>query len=377
MRSRFQPGMSLRLFLVAVWIACPAALSAAASPTVTPPFPLAIGKARAALSDLRVFLDFDEDPATFAAWPLDKFGREIPVDQIARAVRLGLALWASVLPDMRFRFVQKEADANLLVRFGNYQTSGFGDAGGRAFPPSDWASLDAACGRRAENRRPDSSLCNEWEHNIILMQLGRWTVKGADFRSDREVYRDFAWIFDPANPHYVKDGHCRDGRDPAAAWSDTCVDFRKSPYWDSLGGADMVSIFEHEFGHTLLGDHAYSPYECVDYARRPILSKDKCVRITEEGFSILFPGDGVDGFWNRRGIFPADAARLKRMGYRVSYPGTAATLVLAGPRGAFLRTSDWREAQKAMIWPLQRGPVSAEQQRRELFLVDVVLDGPP
>ncbi|HKP94752.1 MAG TPA: hypothetical protein VJ385_03245 [Fibrobacteria bacterium] len=372
MHPRPRPGISLRLFLVAAGTWCLAGrLSSGAVPPPPVPLPPQLEKAAAALADLRVFLDFDDDTATFASWPLDKFGRKLPPDQIARAVRLALSIWASALPDMRFRFVQSEGDANLCVRFGNYRTSGFGDAGGRAFLPSQWSRLDPACGRRLENRMPDGSACAEWEHNIIAMMDRRWAVKRADFRGNREVYRDFAWIFDPANPHYAMDGRCRDGRDPKAAWSDTCVPFRKSPAFDSLAGADLASIFEHEFGHTLVGDHTYSPYECVEYGRRPILSRDSCVRLYEGGFSVMFPGDGVDGFWNRRGLFEADAKRLRRMGYRVSYPGTAAILVLAGPRGAFLRTSDWREAQKAMIWPLQRKPLSAGQAARQLFLVDV------
>ncbi|MDB5048231.1 MAG: hypothetical protein JWO30_1302 [Fibrobacteres bacterium] len=377
MLPRSGPGVLLRLFPVAAGILCLAVRPSPGAPlspsTRSPP---ALEKALAAISDLRVFLDFDGDTATFADWPLDKFGGRLPPDQIARGVRLGLSIWASVLPDMRFRFVQREADANLSVRFGNYLTSGFGTCGGRAFTPADWSSLDGSCGRRKENRMPDGSACGEWEHNIIVMMDHAWAVKRADFRGNREVYRDFAWMFDPANPHYVKDGRCRDGGDPAAVWSDTCVRFNKSPAYDSIAGADLASIFEHEFGHTLLGDHTYSRYECIDYARRPILSRDSCVRLYDGGFSVMFPGDGVDGFWNRRGLFEADAVRLRQMGYRVSYPGSVATLVLEGRGGTFLKTGDWREAQRAMIWPLQAKPLSAEQARRQLFLVDVRLPPP-
>jgi hypothetical protein len=122
-----------------------------------------------------------------------------------------------------------------------------------------------------------------------------------------------------------------------------------------------------------MGHHAPSPYECLDYARRPIIRRDSCVRISKEGFSTLFPGDGIDGWWNRRGVFEADAARLKRKGYRVSYPGTAAAIVLARPGGAVSRVSDWREAQRAMIWPLQAAILTPGQAGRQWFVVDVEL----
>ncbi len=369
-----RPGISPRLFLVAVMVGCPAGLSFPAPETGSvpaSPFPLEIEKARVAIADLRVYLDFDDDPATFASWPLDMYGKRLPPDQIARAARLALALWTSVLPDMRFRLVQKESEANLSIRFGKYLRSGFANAGGRSFLPAHWSRLDGDCGRRRENRRPDGSACQEWEHNIIVMQEQCWAVRRADFRGNRQVYGYFAWIFDPARPHYLKEGRCVTGSDPAFPWSDSCVPFAESPYFDSIAGADLAAVLEHEFGHTLLGEHTPSPYECVDYARRPILSKDSCVRLTEGSYSTLFPGNGVDGYWNRRGIFAFDAVRLKRKGYRVSYPRANATLVLARPDGAAFRTVDWGEAQRAMIWPLRAGVLSAAQTARQWFLVDV------
>jgi hypothetical protein len=335
-----------------------------------------IGLARAALSDLRVFVDFDDDPSTFASWPVDKFGRRLPAAEIARGIRLGLLLWASVLPDMRFRLVQRETEANLIVRFGPYRHSGFSDAGGRAFLPEQWAPPDGDCGRREENRRPDGGRCAEWEHGIILLEEGRWAVDRADWRGMREAWLDFAWIFDPALPHFGEPGRCRDGRDGTAPWREECVPFRASPYFDSLAGADLASVFQHELGHTLLGGHTPAPYACVDKERRPILSRDSCVRLTPDGFSVLFPGDGTDCWWNRRGVFGGDAARLRALGYHLSYPRARAALVLTGPGGRVLRTRDWREAQRAMIWPLQRRVLTAAESRRELFLTDIVLDGP-
>lgn len=334
-----------------------------------------IEKARAAIADLRVYLDFDADSNTFATWPVDWTQRPLPADQIARGVRLGLALWASALPDMRFRFVNRPEEANLCIRFGEYLHSGIRPNGGRAFLPRQWADLDAECGRLAENRYPDGSPCEEWERNIIILHTRTWAVRGIDFTGNELVYRSFAWVFDPANPHFVPKGGgpCRDGKSSGASWSDTCVAFTRSPLYDSLKGNDLAAIVQHEFGHTLMGDHAPSPYECGDVARRPIIRRDSCVRISGEGFSTMFPGDGIDGWWNRRGVFEADAARLKRKGYRVSYPGTGASIVLARPGGAVKRVSDWREAQRAMIWPLQAAILAPGQAGRQWFVVDVEL----
>jgi hypothetical protein len=335
-----------------------------------------LGLARAALADLRVFLDFDDDPSTFAAWPVDKFGRKLPAAEIARGIRLGALLWASVLPDMRFRFAQREAEANLIVRFGPYRHSGFADAGGRAFLPSQWARPDGECGRRAENRRPGGARCGEWEHGIIILQEGRWAVRAIDWRGMRDTWLDFAWIFDAARPHFRTPEGCRDGRDREAAWDEHCVPFRNSPFFDSLPGVDLAAVFMHELGHTFLGDHVPAPYACVDKQRRPIVSRDSCVRQTAAGFTVMFPGDGVDGWWNKRGVFDGDAALLRSLGYRTCYPRARAVLVLTGPGGRTLRTRDWREAARAMIWPLGRGVPGAAEARRQLFLTGIEPDGP-
>lgn len=375
------PGATLRSVLVAAWFSLPAGLPVPASaapeppPQAASPFPPEIAKARAAIADLRVYLDFDADPNTFATWPVDWARRPLPADQIARAARLGLALWASVLPEMHFRFVNRAAEANLCIRFGDYLHSGIGPNGGRAFLPRQWSSLDAECGRKAENRLPDGSPCEEWERNIIILHTRTWAVRGIDFTGNELVYRGFAWMVDPAHPHFVPKGGgpCRDGKSAGASWSDTCVAFARSPLYDSLKGNDLAAIIQHEFGHALLGDHTPSPYECADHARRPILSRDSCVRISGEGFSALFPGDGMDGWWNRRGVFAADAARLMRKGYRVSYPGTGAAIVLARPGGRVKRVSDWREAQRAMIWPLRTAILTPGQAARQWFVVDVEL----
>lgn len=382
------PGATMRYFLVAAGLAltagqpfpAPAAEPAPVSapntfPLVTSPFPLETDGARAAIADLRVYLDFDADSATFATWPVDRSLRPLPADQIARGVRLGLALWASVLPDMRFRFVNRPAEANLCIRFGEYAHSGIRPDGARAFLPRQWASLDAECGRLAENRYPDGKPCEEWRRNIIIVHTRTWAVRDIDFTGNELVYRCFAWIFDPALPHYAPQdgGPCRDGKAAGTGWSDTCVPFLKSPLYDSLKGADLASIIQHEFGHTLMGDHAQSPYDCVDHARRPMIRRDSCVRISEEGFSSMFPGDGIDGWWNRRGVFEADAARLRRKGYRVSYPGTGASIVLARKGGEVKRVSDWRAAQRAIIWPLQPAILTPGQAGRQWFVVDVEL----
>lgn len=387
-------GAVLRLILVAVWMSHPAgrpispptAPAQAVPGTDHPPYPLEIDKAVSNIRDLRIYLDFDDDTATFAAWPVDKDMRKLPADQIARGIRLGLALWASALPDMHFRFVNRPQEANLCFRFGGYAHSGILTDGARAFLPRQWAdTLDFDCGRLAENRYPDGRPCGEWDHNIIIVHTRRWAVREADFVSNDLVYRYFAWIFDPDRPHYLLQGGrgtpvgqdgsggCRDGKAPGTVWSDVCVPFARSPLSDSLRGCDLAGIVQHEFGHTLVGDHAASPYECVDQGRRPILSRDSCVRIADGSFSSLYPGDGMDSWWNRRGVFEADALRLKRKGYRVSYPVTAASIVMARPGGASLRTSDWREAARAMIWPLQPSIMTREQAAQALFVIDVAL----
>jgi hypothetical protein len=358
---------------IRAWMACTIFILHASLFGIPAPIPFEISKSTLAISDLRVFIDFDDDSTTFATWPIDKFQHKLPPDQIARGIRLGLSLWASVLPDMHFRFVSKPGEANLGVRFGNYQSAGFFGDGGRAFRPADWGQFDMDCGRKVESKRSNGSRCSEWENNIITLNTGRWAVKGIDYQSSYETYSDFAWIFNPKNPHYQKNGGpCRDGLEAGTVWNQICVPFVKSPYFNSLAGCDLAAIIQHEFGHTLLGDHTTSPYECVDYNRRPILSPDSCTRLSGNEFSTLFPGDGVDSWWNRRGVFEGDAKRLKLMGYHTSYPLSGIKIILARRGKKSITTLNWREAQRAMIWPLQARPLSAAQAAKELFVIDLL-----
>lgn len=331
----------------------------------------------ARLSDLRVYLDYDDDTSTFVGWPVDKSGNPLSADQIARGARLGLALWASVLPDMRFRFVNRPGEANLALRFGEYRSGGFGDGGARAFLPSEWSSLDIDCGRVRESRRPDGRPCREWDHNIITFFIGRWAVSKADFVNYRQYGAFLEWVFDRRRAHHrTAGGPCRDGSDSAAAWDHTCVPFADAPHFGAFHGVDLAAIVMHEAGHAILGHHTPEPYSCVDYARRPVFVRERCVRLGPRGFSAMFPGDGIDNWWNHRGVFRADAERLREMGYRVAYPGAAATLHLARPDGKRLVTRDWAEAERAMLWTRTSGTLGEAETRRQYYLVDIVLDAP-
>jgi hypothetical protein len=344
----------------------------------------AAGPARAELADvksilpdLRVYLDYDDDTATFAAWPVDKFGRKLPADQIARGARLGLSLWASVLPDMHFRFVGRAGEANLILRFGPYPQAvpqGY-DGWGRAFLPSEW--IDEArgdCGKFRESRWPDGRPCREWSQNIITFNVGRWTVSGADTASNLRHQEYLAWVFDRRNPHFraAPDGPCVIGATPGAAWSDACVPFLRAPHHAEIQGVDLAALVQHEFGHTLLGDHTPPPDagEYADLSRLDVLDPGHCVRLSPEGYSILFPGN-EEKWWNRRGVFPLDIRRLKEMEYRVEYPLTRWDLILRRKDGKRYRTRDWSKAVARMIWPSQKTPLTKAQEAREYFLVDL------
>jgi hypothetical protein len=329
------------------------------------------------IRDLRVYLDFDDDTATFASWPVDKFGAKLPADQIARGARVGLSIWASVLPDMRFRFAARPEDANLIFRFGPYlqaQSQGR-DGWAMAFLPTGWAERAAPdCGRIRERRRPDGRECLEWTNNIITFNTGRWAVAGADFMSNGRYHEYFSWAFDRRNPHFraSEDGPCVDGSAAAAVWSDRCVPFEQGPHHAEIAGVDLVALVAHEFGHTLLGHHTQEPPggSYIDYHRREAVDSLRCVRLGPLGYSILFQGD-EDKWWNRRGAFPADMERLRSMGYRVNYPATDWNLVLRRRDGTELRTRDWSRALRGMIWPRQATPLSRRQEAKMFFLVDL------
>ena len=334
------------------------------------------------IQDLRVYLDFDEDSTTFASWPIDKFGQKLPADQIARGARLGLSLWASVLPDMHFHFVSAAKDANLIMRFGPYsQAPSMGMSGwARAFLPDEWAlKPESSCGKFRESQWPDGSPCQEWSQNIITFNTICWAVSGADFASNWKHHEYLAWVYDPANRHFRKtpDGPCVDGLSAGVEWSDVCVPFTASPHHLEIQGVDLVSVIVHEFGHTLVGGHTPEPPGDVyiDWHRRPILNRSRCVRLGPNGFSILFPGY-EDKWWNRRCAFPADILRLRNQGYRVNYPKVPWTLIMRRPDGKEFRTQDWSVVQAKMIWTRQRTPLSPTQAARQYFLVALESNAP-
>jgi hypothetical protein len=333
-------------------------------------------QAKETIRDLRVYLDFDDDSATFASWPVDKFGGKLPADQIARGVRLGLSLWASVLPEMRFRFVPADS-ANLVFRFGPYsQAPKMGmDGWAQAFLPEEWVKKALpACGRIHESRWPDGTPCREWSQNIITLNFRSWTVSGGDFASNHDDHEYLSWVFDRGNLHFRTrpDGPCVDGRAAGAAWSDACVQFKDSPHNLEIRGADLVAAVEHEFGHTVVGEHTPEPPGpiYIDPARTAILAPSQCVRLGPQGFSIMFPGF-EEKWWNHRGAFPADIARLRALGYPVDYPLVKWTLTLRRKDGAVMRTRDWSKALAAMLWTRQGRPLSRAQAAREYFLVDL------
>src|SRR5687767_10254762 len=73
----------------------------------------------AAINDIRIFLDYDRNPATNVIWPRQGYGgtRELDPQEILGEVRRGMDPWQSVLPDMNYRFVATTGEANLSYEF--------------------------------------------------------------------------------------------------------------------------------------------------------------------------------------------------------------------------------------------------------------------
>lgn len=384
-RPRIPGRPPFRALAAALSAALSAALPAAfpstafaASVSGAGPAPVPPPQALEAIRDLRVHLDFDRDTATFASWPVDKFMRPLPADQIARAARLGLSLWAGILPDMRFRFVSDPREANLVLRFGPYRDSQGMDGWARAFLPDQWGRADPECGRREEGRRPDGSFCSEWSHNVITFHHRRWAVAGGDFSTGLDFHEYISWVFDRSRPHFVPrgGGPCRDGRSPDAVWSDACVPFPESPHHLEIAGVDLPGVIQHEVGHTLLGDHTPDPPgpSYIDPGRERIVDPAGCVRLGPSGYSCLFRG-AEDKWWNRRCAFRADAERLRGMGYRVQYPTVPWIITLKRRDGATLAVSDWARAESLMLWSRQARPLTRSEAGRQYFLVDLRPDG--
>lgn len=327
-----------------------------------------------AIRDLRVYLDYDDDTSTFASWPVDKFLRPLPPVEIARAARIGLGLWASILPDMRFRFVAAAREANLILRFAPYPQGHNLDGFARAFLPDQWGTPDPDCGRVRESLRPDGTPCSEWSSNIITFHTHRWAVDGADFSTALDFHEYISWVFDRQRPHFLPagGGPCRDGLGPDVEWSDTCVDFPASPHHLVIEGVDLIGVVQHEVGHTLLGHHTPEPHGQVyiDRKRERIVSGEHAVRLGPSGYSCLFPG-AEEKWWNRRCAFRADVERLRAMGYSVRYPEIPWEITLERKDGKVRVVGDWGQAEALMLWSRQGRPTTRREIARQWFLTDL------
>lgn len=324
------------------------------------------------------------------------------------AVELGIGNWASVLPGMRFRMVASPDSANLVVRFRDYGKHIAGGSTAEAFFPGRWrpappapGAFDFACGARAPGRLPDGRACYETANNTLLFQtrgMAFRSVDTLDARMHREYLapladradqrkRFFRFLPDPRFNAWPPDrstcvaGAAREGIAPSLDFAcpedaDWAALPHAAAFGREMGPYDIAGLVQHEFGHTLLGAHT-GDYGCLEktpedfYAidRDPVLREASAIRRAGPsgayGYSILFPGNGIDAAWNSRGLFALDAARLAGgalgrdcrplpspwHGYRTSYPKSSKWIVLRSRAGGSKYVDDWAYAARLMAWP--------------------------
>lgn len=403
---------ALKVWAAAVLAA--AALSPAAPPAA-PGFAENDGDPRTVLlrdilPDLRVHIDLKA-----GEWPRNAPDGELPAGEVREAAELGLGNWASVLPDMRVRFVSVPESANLTLRFRDYGGHVSGGSTAEAFFPGNWRKAGGFdCGKEKPGERPDGTRCRETAHNIIMFQSRGVAFRRVHFLDARMHYAYLAALTDRADTakrffRFLPDarfrgwppdrstcvaGAARGGVLPV--WDPVCptdADWAALPHYDGFGREfgpyDLAELVQHEFGHALLGGHTGEsgcletlPGAYRDDARDPVYHAPAAIRRGRPrgssapfAYSILFPGNGLDAAWNSRGVFPLDAARLASgalepdckpsayawKGYRTSYPASSAWIVLQRPGGATKYVDDWEYALRLMGWPgAAPGPAAAE-----------------
>lgn len=355
------------------------------------------------LPDLRVYVDLDP-----RQMPRNSLQGEMPAAEVREAVELGIGNWASILPQMRFRLAPSADSANLVIRFREYGNHIAGGASAEAFLPGQWRpappardAFDFACGAERPGAFPDGRPCRETANNIILFQsrgVAFHTVDSLDARMHEEYLEALADRRDPAKRffRFLPDARymawppdrstCVAGapRGAAAPVLDmTCLedsDWAALPHARAFGPErgpyDIAAMVQHEFGHTLLGAHTgeagcleKTPEDFYGIGRDPVLREASAIRRAGPrgafGYSILFPGNGMDAAWNSRGVFALDAARLAGgalgfdcrpapspwHGYRTSYPGSSRWIVLRNRAGGTKYLDDWAYAARLMGWP--------------------------
>lgn len=365
---------------------------------------------RGILPDLRVFIDLKP-----GEWPRNIPDGELPAAEVREAAALGLGNWASVLPDMRVRFTASADSANLTLRFRDYGGHISGGSSAEAFTPGNWRpappdsrAFDAACGAEKPGLLPGGGHCRETSHNIILFQSRGVAFRRVHFLDARMHHAYLAALGDRADSakrffRFLPDtrfrgwppdrstcvtGAVRKGVLPV--WDPVCPtdsDWAALPHYDGFGREfgpyDLAELIQHEFGHALLGGHT-GESGCVEFqggdpdgyrddSRDPVYRAPAAIRRARPagspqarfGYSILFPGNGLDASWNSRGVFPLDAARLAAgamesdcktaagawKGYRTSYPKSSAWIVLRKPGGETKYVDDWGYAIRLMGWP--------------------------
>lgn len=379
------------------------------------------------IADLRVFVDVKP-----GAMPTSRIHGDLSAGEVREAVGLGIGNWASVMPQMRFRLVDSASEANLVLRFRDYQGHVPGGATAVAFLPSDWrpatpgaGAFDFACGAETFGRLPSGAPCSETSNNILMFQSrgaafrkvhfldSRAHQEYMDAKTDRSdtAKRFFRFLPDPRFRAWPPDrSTCVTGapvKGVYPSWDAQCfsdADWRALPHFDRFGWVegpyDLANIVGHEFGHTLLGGHTGEPDRCIqvsgngyqDFGRDTVYREGEAIRLatwktpgggTATGYSVMFAGNGLDAAWNSRGIFEADAARLAAgsldydcsptgswKGYATSYPRALGWIVLQGPDGRTKYVDDWRYAQRLMGWPVNRGRPTAS----EWFQTGIIID---
>ncbi|HEX6276588.1 MAG TPA: hypothetical protein VFZ53_26280, partial [Polyangiaceae bacterium] len=361
------------------------------------------GLSPAVLSDIRMYLDFsnstyDQDPSL--------------QNEMRRGIDLGMRLWQSVLPALRYRWVESRAQANLPLVFANYQSEAARDA-----TNCPGATVFLACAvLPVSNALPANAA-------IWFNDGGKPIGPGhyPPFAFDRYTFASRERLFSSYIPATY----------PPVGYQRNVSAGNTVGHYDELelgGSEDIAGIFFHEFAHVLgMGHYNLTVEALVDWYGTPRswqgatppqpaqhISEslypglpahyytsagyygggsynEATGQIVEQWFGDLdemaplmfnhhhgltwYENPALAGIpmppgakFNNRVVFPGDIASEQLPDYDWSYPKSRGLIVLMQPAtGHYFLTTDWSAA-------ITKAQLDNRGQTNGWFVYDVVID---
>ena len=345
--------------------------------------------------DMKVYLDIIEKPYKM----INGNKIELTNEETRNGVRLGLYLWASILPDINIRFVNSSAEADMTIKimqavFEGRHVAGYSEYWSGEEPTRIVIDPDNVAFRDMDFISP--KMAYERVKAINDAEKEHWGYHNNIDESDVHNKADICKKYTEAK-EYIETVLNADPEN--VCLKGECINWDLIPYTNIFGAkcGDLVWVAQHEFGHTLGLEHidqeseeqklSCAPISCKPDQRfgnrQPVTSGTEGLWIPRAGFrenklssiretnshSCMIGNtfEGIGG--NSRAIFdidadalstgPADKCRCQGIenplfrGYNVTYPeirnGWRIVLQHKTTKIKYY-TSNWHTAHDMMGW---------------------------